>query len=76
MCHIIVSFIVYLFGTVRYFACVYRFFCAVLVPTSVICFFVLARPTLSMNTPVAAVTPLVLEEFTRELAAYPLSKRR
>ncbi len=43
------------------------FFCAVLVPTSVICFFVLARPTLSMSTPVAAVTPLVLEEFTREL---------
>ncbi|CAB4003429.1 Hypothetical predicted protein [Paramuricea clavata] len=35
-----------------------------------------ARPTLGLITPVAAVTPLVLEEFTRELATYPLSKRR
>ncbi|CAB3988942.1 Hypothetical predicted protein [Paramuricea clavata] len=52
------------------------FFCAVLVPLAFYCFFVLARPTLGLNTPVAAVTPLVLEEFTRELAAYPLSKRR
>ena len=38
--------------------------------------FFLARPPLGLNTPVTAVTPLILVEFTRELAAYPLSKRR
>ena len=45
-------------------------------PSVLIYFFVLACPPIGLNTPVAAVTPLIFEEFNRELAAYPLSKRR
>ncbi len=57
---------------------IYPFFlCGTGPPLVLYCFFfVLARPTLGLNTLVAAITPLVLEEFTGELAAYLLSKRR
>ena len=38
--------------------------------------FCLARPRLGIDAPIATVTPLVLDEFTRELAEYPSSKQR
>ena len=38
--------------------------------------FCLARPRLGIDAPIAVVTPLVLDEFARELAAYPSSKQR
>ena len=35
-----------------------------------------SSPRLGIDAPIATVTPLVLDEFTRELAAYPSSKQR